>query len=54
MPDAMAMAFTVRLDGTEIGPVYCGELVVGVDPSTVYRMVAPAVLLAMVTVWAVG
>ena len=53
MPDATAMAFTVWLDDTEIGPVYCGEPVVGVEPSTVYRIVAPAVLVAMVTVWAV-
>ena len=34
-PDAVAMALTVSLAETEIGPVYRVEVVVGVEPSVV-------------------
>jgi hypothetical protein len=51
IPDAEAIALTVRLVVTLIGPVYTGELAVGALPSWVYRMVAPGVDVVMVTDW---
>lgn len=39
---------------TVIGPVYTVDDAVGVEPSTVYRMVAPAVALDNVTERALG
>jgi hypothetical protein len=50
----MPMAFTVRVLGTLIGPLYRVEEAVGVEPSTVYRMVEPAVAVEIVTVCAVA
>ena len=47
----MPIALSVRLDATEMAPVYCGDDAVGVDPSVVYRMVAPAVASVIVTDW---
>jgi hypothetical protein len=52
-PDLIPIALTVRVDGTLIGPLYSVEDAVGVDPSTVYRIVEPAVEVEIVTVCAV-
>ena len=48
-PDAMPMALTVVVVEMLIGPVYRVELAVGVEPSRVYRMLAPAVVVDRVT-----
>ena len=49
MPAAIAIAFIVLVPVTDIGPVYCAEDEVGVEPSVVYLMAAPAVAHEMVT-----
>jgi hypothetical protein len=53
-PGARPMACTVVEVEMVIGPVYRGELGVGVELSTVYRMLAPGVVTVIVTVCAVA
>jgi hypothetical protein len=53
-PEARPMACTVVEVAMVIGPVYRGEPGVGVEPSTVYRMLAPGVASVIVTACAVA
>jgi hypothetical protein len=46
---AVAIALSVALADTVTGPVYCGELLVGVLPLVVYRTTAPGVVELMTT-----
>jgi len=46
-----ALAFIVVVELTAIGPEYAVEEDDGVDPSVVYRIVAPEVAHAMITFW---
>jgi len=43
MPDLIAIAFMVLVADTEMGAVYWGEVILGMEPSVEYRMVAPDV-----------
>jgi len=49
-PVAVAIALSVSVALTEIVPEYWVEAVVGVDPSVVKKIVAPAVASEMATV----
>jgi hypothetical protein len=53
-PARMPMALMVVLVATLIGPEYRADEPVGVEPSTVYRMLAPAVLVEIDTDWVLG
>ena len=49
MPDLKAFAFSVLVELIEIGMRYCNDADVGSLPFVVYRIVAPVVLLLIVT-----
>src|SRR5690242_12038822 len=53
-PLSTPIARIVSDDVTLIGPLNSGELAVGVEPSTVKWMLAPAVDVVIVTIWADG